>query len=503
MNKDILKDNNRLLELRRNLCGARIVILGFAREGIDTLRFLRKLFPEKILGITDRLNLEEFPDKTQKFLYHLFHGREKKKIRERLYLGENYLKALKDYDVIIKSPGIPLKTIKPFLNKGQIVTSQTEIFFDNCPGEIIGITGTKGKSTTASLIYEVLKKGGLKAHLVGNIGEPVLSHLFKAKPDDVFVYELSSHQLSNLKKSPHISVFLNIYPEHLDYYKDFKEYLRAKQNICRYQTKSDLFLYNPENKYVRQTVKISQARKIALNPQKAKIFLEKRGRSDLPPKLLGDFNFLNMAAAIETGRIFGVPDQKIAEAIQKFKPLPHRLELVGEYRGIKFYNDSLATIPEATIAALDALGKDVETIFLGGFDRGLDFKRLAKIILKSRLKNLVFFPTTGKRIWREIGKLNRENRFFHCLFTDPARNYDNKMADLVYNEKSKGKRIFSPKRVSNGAGKMKAAVELAFKHTKKGKICLLSCASPSFGLFKDYRERGDLFKKYIKELERK
>ena len=431
----------------------KILILGFAREGIDTLRFLRRLFPKKAIAVADKLEIRNLTLEIKNLV------KNDKAIES--HFGKDYLKKIGDYDIIIKSPGIPPKTIKPFLKKDQIVTSQTEIFFDNCPGKIIGITGTKGKSTTASLIYEVLKKGGIKAHLLGNIGKPVLSHLFKAKPDDIYVCELSSHQLLNLKKSPQIAVFLNIYPEHLDYYKDFKQYLKAKQNICRYQKSSDFFLFNPDNKDVKKTSAFTKAKKIALSPKKAKEW----GRVNL----LGGFNLLNMAAAAEVGRIFKIPDKTIAKALKSFKPLPHRLEFAGTYKKIRFYNDSLATIPEATMAALDALGKDVETIFLGGFDRGLDFKGLAKRILKSNLKNLVFFPATGKRIWKEIIKLNKKNRFFHCLFTD----------------------------------KMKTGVAFAYKQTLPGKICLLSCASPSFGLFKDYRERGDLFKKCVKEAGRK
>ncbi|MDP2926807.1 MAG: UDP-N-acetylmuramoyl-L-alanine--D-glutamate ligase [bacterium] len=441
----------------------KILILGFAREGIDTLRFLRRLFPRQVLTLADQKELSSFEAEARKMAA--------KDRNLKLHFGPDYLKKIGDYDVVIKSPGIPPKIVRPYLKKGQIATSQTEIFLENCPGKIVGVTGTKGKSTTASLIYAVLKNGGLKVRLVGNIGKPVLSLLFKAKPDDVFVYELSSHQLMNLKQSPQIAVFLNIYPEHLDYYRNFQEYLKAKQNICRYQKKGDLFLYNPGNKYVRQTVKISQAQKISLNSQKAKIFLEKCGRSDLPPKLLGEFNLLNMAAALETGRIFGIPDNKIAEAIQKFKPLSHRLELIGKYQGVKFYNDSLATIPEASIGALDALGENVETMFLGGFDRGLDFGELGKRIIKSKIKNLIFFSTSGERIWRAICRENlkrtQPKRFFNHFFVD----------------------------------NMKEAVRLAFRHTRRGKICLLSCASPSFGLFRDYQERGDLFKKYVRQQE--
>ena len=414
----------------------KILILGFGREGMDNFRFLRKIFPEKVLGVGDQKKIQIPKSKFQKV---------------KLHLGKNYLKALKDYDVIIKSPGIPFKILpKSVLSK---VTTQTEIFFENCPGKIVGITGTKGKSTTASLIYQILKacpERSRKAHLVGNIGKPVLSFLSKdvqgstLHEEDIFVYELSSHQLYNLKKSPQIAVFLNIYPEHLDYYRNFKEYASAKANITLYQTEKDYLVFNSGDKIIKEFAKKSKAKKI---------------------KVLGVYYDLDKNAARAVGEIFKIPKTTIEKAIDKFKPLPHRLEYVGIYRRIKFYNDALSTIPETTIAAIDALGDDVETIFLGGFDRALDFKNLAKRILKSKIKNLILFPTTGEKIWQEILK------------------------------ESKGKKVHVPFFVEN----MSEAVKLAYQHTQKGKICLLSCASTSFSIFRDYKEKGNLFKKYVRK----
>ena len=437
----------------KDLKNKRILILGFGREGVDSFKFLRKLFPKKILGVADRNKKIKNPYKAEPSGF-----RQKSKIKNLIrndkkikwHLGENYLQAIKNYDMVIKSPGIPIyfPEIKKAYQKGKI-TSQTEIFFDNCPGKIVGVTGTKGKSTTASLIYQILKTAGLKTHLVGNIGKPVLNLLFSATPNDIYVYELSSHQLFNLKKSPHIAVLLNIYPEHLDYYKNFNEYALAKANITKYQTKDDYLIFNTQDKLIKKFAKKSKAKK---NPIK------------------GKFYDLNIAAAKVAGKIFGIPEKTIEKAIKKFKPLPHRLEYVGEFRGIKFYNDALSTIPETTILALDYLGNKVQTIFLGGFDRGISFKKLAKRILKSKIKNLILFPTTGEKIWRAIISLKKENQF----------------------------KAFLVQRASSGAQYMKDAVKLAYQYTKKGKICLLSCASPSFSIFRDYKEKGNLFKRYVK-----
>lgn len=422
--------------LLQELKNKKILILGFGREGKDTLLFLKKLFPKKVLGIADMK--EASPPSF-----------ERGETSIKWHLGKNYLKSLENYDVIVKSPGIPFKIIpRAVLGK---ITTQTEIFFANCLGKIIGITGTKGKSTTTAMIYKVLKEGGIKAHLIGNIGKPVLNILAKAKPNDVFVYELSSFQLTNLKKSPHISVLLNIFKEHLDYYRNFQEYVDAKARITTNQTEKDYLVYNSENALVKQIAQSSKAKKIAIQ---------------------GSYYELDRNAARAVGKILNIPKEKIEKAIKNFKPLSHRLELVGTFKGITFYNDALSTIPETAMAAIDFLGDKVQTIFLGGYDRGLEFNNLAEAVLKSKIKNVILFPTTGEKIWKTIVKLSQGQASGQL----PGHFFANNMKD---------------------------AVKLAYEHTDKEKIALLSCASTSFSLFRDYREKGNLFKKYVKLMGKK
>jgi UDP-N-acetylmuramoylalanine--D-glutamate ligase len=434
----------------------KILILGFGREGQDSYLALRKLFPQKVLAIADKLEFKNLPKNKQKLL------KSDKKLK--LYFGKNYLKSLPNYDLIIKTPGIPLKTIKPFLKKNTKITSQTEIFFENCPGTIVGVTGTKGKGTTCALISQILKERGLKVHLVGNIGKPVFQLLLKAKNDEIFVYELSSHQLQNLKKSPQIAVFLNLYPCHLDYYKNFQEYKKAKENITKYQTEEDFLIYNAQQKELREIAKISKAKKIPINPTNHE-FRRITNKIKKNP-LIGKFNLFNIMAAFKVGKIFGISEREIIKAIEKFKPLPHRLEFVGKFKGIEFYNDSLATVPQATRAAIEGLGEKVKTLILGGSDNKVSFTPLVKEILKRKIRNLIFLsPGTGEKIWQEIRIKSQ-----------------------------KKKKVPVPFFVLS----MEEAVRTAFEKTKKGEICLLSPGSPSFNLFRDYRERGNLFKKFVR-----
>ncbi len=309
----------------------------------------------------------------------------------------------------------------------------------------------------------------------------------------------------NLKKGPAVAILLNIYPDHLDYYKNFKEYAKSEQKIAHYLTKDDYLIFNPADKLVSEAAKVSKAKKIPINPKIVEKFIKIK---DIP--LEGKFYFLNIAAAIEVGKIFEIPAEKIKKAIKEFKSPPHRLELVGEYQGIKFYNASLAVIPETTIAIMEGLGEKVQTIFLGGFDRDLNYQELAQKILKSKIKTIILFPTSGEKIWREIEKKAQKNKNRNLprhFFVDRAKSTSSssspsraKSTSSSSSPRAKSTSSSSSPSPRYGAAQyMKEGVRIAYQFTEKGKICLLAPASASFGLFKDYRERGNLFKKYVKK----
>lgn len=434
----------------QDLKDKRILILGFAREGRETLRFLRKNFKNQIIGIADS---NKSLDSESKQLI----SKDKKTV---LHLGSGYLDKIKDYDLVIKSPGIPPEVIKKF-SKKTIITSQTEIFFANCQGIIIGVTATKGKSTTASLIHKIVKDAGLGSYLVGNIGTPALSLMNKIKPGQYCVYELSSHQLRKIKQSPHIAVLLNIFPEHLDYHKTYKDYIDSKAQITNNQSNNDWLVFNSENIIVKNVAQKSKAKLVDISGIRLEDILDLK-----KTPFRADFYNDNMKAAVAVGRILKIKDEQIAKSIISFKPLEHRMEYVGKYKGIEFINDSLATNPYSTNAAIKALGDNLGTIILGGYDRGLDYKPLADQLVLSNLDNIVFFPGTSDKILKECQKAYQKKK--------------KQLPKISY------------------AKNMQQAVDLCFKNTAVGKTCLLSCASPSFGLFKDYKDRGDQFKKLVK-----
>jgi UDP-N-acetylmuramoyl-L-alanine---L-glutamate ligase len=451
-----------------------VLILGLGTEGRATYEFLRKKWPGKRLRIADRTKIGEFPQDLAQQL--------QSDAAVHLELGSSYLDSLASDAsvVIIKTPGIPasLPQIKKALDVGCILTSHSELFLANSQRErIIGVTGTKGKSTTSSLIHHILNNSGMAAELVGNIGNPPLMRLDAVPEGTYFVHEFSSHQLAEVHISPHIAVLLNIVPEHLDYYSSFEQYVAAKENITRFQEPEDLLVFNADypiptaiagrTKAQRRPFSVNERVDGACYVDSKNIVCSFNGEeailalTDIP--LPGAFNVQNVIAAVAVARLCGVPPGAIREAVRSFRPLPHRLEPVGTYQGVSFYDDSIATVPEATLGALEALGEGVQTLILGGHERHLDFTELGARFPQN-VRTIILFPATGRRIWAAIERHSPvpPQPFF--------------------------------------VESMEEAVRIAYARTEIGKICLLSPASPSFGIFKDYRERGNAFKRLVMKL---
>jgi len=377
------------------------------------------------------------------------------------HTGKDYDKNLDKFDIILRVSFYPLfsSQIKKAKKAGVEISSAIKLFFEICPTKnIIGVTGTKGKGTTASLIYNIINNNinnSIHTYFGGNIGIPVFSFLDKIKKDDWVVLELSSFQLEDLNISPKISVITNFSKEHLypadpknlNYHKTLKNYWDAKFNIAKFQTKNDFLILNKKLQNKVKNKKINS---------KLKYF----NKSNLKSKLIGEHNKENIASAIMVAEILKIKKDIIKNVVKNFKGLEYRLQFIKEKNNIKYYNDSFATTPEATITALKSFSNPV-IILLGGADKGSNFKQLAKII-KQKTKFVVLFKGTAQdKIVKELKKINYLQKNI-------------KIADS-----------------------MKNAMKIAKQNSIAGDIILLSPACASFGIFKNYKERGKLFNKEI------
>ncbi len=432
-----------------------IAILGFGREGISSLEFLRTHFPHKEIGIADRTPRKELPQEATQVIAE--------DSAVRCHCGEGYLNALSSYDYIIRSPGIPPQRAQSHARSDATITSQTQLFLELFPGRVIGITGTKGKGTTAALLHHILSTADIHSVLGGNIGVPPLGIINAADDTQTAVMEFSSHQLADVAQSPSVAVLLGIFPEHADYYATFDDYKDAKARITQYQTSSDTLFYDASNPHATSIADDSPAEAVAIDPDIVSAYLPSRALEHL-----GTIYRVNCAAAIQAAKYTGVSESIISKALETYRPLSHRLEKVGTYKGITFYNDSAATAPPATIGAIDALEEEIESLILGGFDRGLDFTALAKKIWEVHITVLILFPESGRRIWEALEAQKPAGREMPHTF-------------LVHS--------------------MEDAVSLALQHTPRGGACVLSPASPSFGLFNTYEERGNIFKEALQHVQ--
>jgi len=374
---------------------------------------------------------------------------------------ENYLGHLKDFEIIVRSPGVrfDLPEILDAKNNGVKITSAINIFFEECPAKIIGVTGTKGKGTASTLIYEILKSDNQDVYLAGNIGKPYLELLPKLNKNSFVILEMSSFQLIDMDKSPHIAVVLNITIDHLDWHTDRAEYVDAKKNIVIHQSPSDFAIINEDYETPKIFAKVAGGKVILFS----KSSLDSKFKEYL--LLRGEHNLENIAAAVAVGRILNVDEEKILESVKNFKGLEHRLELVATIDGKSFYNDSFATGPQPTIAAIKSF-TEPETIILGGSDKGLDYSELGKVISeKKNVQNIIL-----------IGQIRQ------------------KIADSFKGLPFKGQII------DLGISDMPTIVKKASEVTPKGGVVILSPAAASFDMFENYKDRGNQFKEAVQSL---
>ena len=388
--------------------GKRILIWGYGREGKSTEDFIKRVCkPESV---------EVFEGKIE--------GIDEDK-----------------YDYIVKSPGIVMEKDDPKY------TSQTQIFLEAYRDKTIGITGTKGKSTTSSMLFTVLSKCTDKPILLlGNIGQPCLDYYDSITEDTIAVYEMSCHQLCHNTVSPHIGVFLNLYEEHLDYYHTMDKYFEAKSHVASYQQKGDFFYEGDNVPYIE-----TEAERIVI------------GAKDVASYELSIEGLHNQYNAEFVYRIateqFGCNPEEVKKAIHEFRGLSHRLEFVGEIGDLRFFDDSISTIPEAAISALNSIN-DASTLLIGGMDRGIDYKKIVDFMKQHNEYNYICMYASGKRIYD----------------TDV-------ISELPY--------VYY-------VDDLKQAVDKSIEITKKGAV-ILSPAAASYGYFKNFEERGDVFKALIQE----
>ncbi len=438
--------------LYQMVAGKNVLLLGFGREGKSTFSLLNEVGGYASLTIADKQQVTLPPDSNAL-----------------LVCGDHYQDTLNEYDVVFKSPGIVLH--QPFESYTCFITSQAEVFLAVYGQQTIGITGTKGKSTTATLLYHVLKTAGMDTVLLGNIGIPPFERVEEMSAWTIAVMELSCHQLEFTRFAPHTAVLLNVYEEHLDHYGTVEKYRASKENIYLWQQYGSFLFCNVHNIPEEGTHK-GTAISVSGDGTPADIMvkdgvvtLQDGTTYTIPTKdilLLGEHNAFDIGIVYAICVRSGISDETFTAALKSYQPLPHRLQYVGEYDGIRFYDDSISTIGETTIRAIETL-KDTDSVLIGGMERGIDYTVLVDYLVTCTVPHIILMEATGKRIYDEV------------MAKQPA----------------------SPKRFIL-VKDLNEAVTTAKKVTAKGKVCLLSPAAASYGIFKNFEERGDVFQQLVK-----
>lgn len=393
------------------------------------MAFIRENLPDTVVGVADGnanvlAGLEESHD-------------------VKTYSGRNYLDAVNDYDIVLKTPGISLKDRDVDFSK---ITSQTDLFLEEFHDRVIGVTGTKGKSTTSSLIDHLLKESGRESFLVGNIGVPVFDVIDKLTQNSMIVFELSAHQLQFIHRSPHVGILLNVFEEHLDHFGTLDAYKNAKLNIVRKMGEGDWAVTRNELSF---DLADSSAHIIDYEYYDFGVDWE-----NIPLK--GEHNRLNVNAALCACYACGIPVDELIPHLYTFRPLEHRQELVGTFGGVTFYNDSISTIPQAAIAAVETI-KNVKFLLLGGYDREIDYSPLVEYLMNNKVEHLLFTGNAGKRMMSML-----ENTGYQGDMTTFAN--------------------------------LPEAFSIIRKKAKQGDVCLLSPAAASYDQYRNFEERGRIFK---------
>lgn len=464
--------NEKLAEFNHYLSGRRVAVIGLGVSNLPLIDYLYELKAQ--VTVFDRTEIKDLSKTVIRKITNYGMG---------MSFGENYLEELVGFDIIFRSPSC-LPTTPALIaeaERGAIITTEIEMVIELCPGKVIGITGSDGKTTTTTLISEILKAKEHHVFLGGNIGTPLFTQISEMTPEDMIVLELSSFQLMDMKISPHIAVITNITPNHLDKHSDMEEYINAKKNIFKYQDEGGLLVLNYDNEITREFEKEAKGRVVffssknklpngyIVDDNKIK-YCENGLRSHIldtkEMKIRGTHNFENAAAALIATK--DLVDAKTAcEAILAFKGVEHRLELVVETKDrIKWYNDSVSSSPTRTIAGLNAFSLRNIILIAGGYDKNLDYTPLAKPIVDNCKELILLGATSGKiekAVKAELKNQNKKLKIHKC--TD-----------------------------------LKETVEKAKEIAVQGDVVLFSPASASFDMFKNFAERGKMFKKYVKEI---
>ena len=456
--------NNNLLQFEKDMKNKKVTVIGIGVSNLPLIKYLCKLGAD--VTACDKRTKEKLGDTAE----------ELSQLGVKLNLGENYLDNI-DAELIFKTPGMrfDVPELLSAKEKGAIVTSEMEVFFDICPCKIIAVTGSDGKTTTTTLIHKILTEEGYKTWLGGNIGNPLLTQTKDMKDDDIVVLELSSFQLHTMKKSPHIAVMTNITPNHLDMHKDYEEYIDAKKNIMKYQKEDDILIVNSSNDVTEEIGKSAKGKLIEFSSKKDAdvsiindaIFCKDKEILKLGDiKLPGMHNVENYMAAI--GAVCDlVSIDSITKVAKTFGGVAHRIELVRELDGVKYYNSSIDSSPNRTINTLKVF-KDKVIMISGGKDKGIKYDEIGPAIIE-KVKVLILIGATSDAIENALNKAYNDMKIEPCVKVIRASTYPE-------------------------------VVQKARENAKENDVVLLSPASTSFDMFNNFEERGNLFKTLVNEL---